>query len=60
MPSTPAAPFCTLANLQKNVSLGGGVEHVGFMKEYFIQWHTSLTYSNSYDIFHLIYFKHNA
>lgn len=52
--------FFTLLDLGQKLSLSGGVDHIGFVKESFIQWHMNLTLLNSYDIFHLISFKHNT
>ncbi len=46
--------------LGKNLSLGGGSDHVGLMREYSIQLHMGFKFSNSYHILHLFSLKHNA
>jgi len=46
-----ATTFCTLVKLGKKLSLCGGLDHAGLMKEYSIQWHMILKFCNSYDIF---------
>ena len=55
-----ATAFCTLVKLRKKLSLGGGLDDVGLMKEYSFQWNMGLKFSNLYHIFHLFSVKHNA